>query len=130
MKTLKLVLLVFTMSLLTNKVVAQTEPTVIAVVTKAKWCPTCVKNEDRVASEVFSKIDDTKVTILVNDLSDKDTKVTASETLKKAGLENLKLKATGVITFVNAKTKKEISSISVSKSSEEIATAFAKASMM
>lgn len=130
MKTLKLVLLVFTMSLLTNKVMAQTEPAVIAVVTKAKWCPTCVKNENRVASEVLSKIDDTKVAILVNDLSDKETKATAKETLKKAGLENLKLKATGVITFVNAKTKKEILSISVSKPSEEIAAAFAKASMM
>lgn len=129
MKTLKLVLLFFAMSLVTNKIIAQTEPTVIAVITKAKWCSTCVKNGDRVATEVLSKVDNSKVRILVNDLSDKTTKEVSKETLKSEGLENLKLKATGIITFVDATTKKEISSISVSKSSEEIVTAFEKASI-
>ncbi|MFM9989094.1 hypothetical protein [Flavobacterium sp.] len=129
MKSIKKILLAAVI-LFSVQMFSQTQPSVYAVVSKAKWCPTCVKNDARVGSEVMSKIDMTKVTVLVNDLSDKETKIVSAETLKANGLENLKLKSTGVISFINVKTKKVISTISVSKSSEEILKAFSDASSM
>ncbi len=127
MKTLKNTVIIIAI-LFSAQIFAQNS--VYAVVTKAKWCPACVKNEARVGTEVISKVDRSKVTILVNDLSDKETKTTSLASLKENGLDNLKLKATGVISFVDAKTKKVISSISVTKSSEEILEEFSKATSL
>lgn len=123
MKTIKFLIVVLFCSLASF---AQTEPKVIAVVSKANWCPACIKNEARVGTEVMSKVDMSKIAILINDLSDKKTKNISAKTMKSNGLEKVNLKTTGVITFIDAKTKKIISNISISKSSEEILEAFKK----
>lgn len=127
MKSIKQTLLVAVM-LFSAQLFSQT--TIYAVVSKAKWCPTCKKNEVRISTEVIPKVDATKVAVLVNDLSDKETKAASAELLKSNGLENLKLKETGVISFIDAKTKKVISTISVAKSNEEILEAFSKVSSL
>jgi hypothetical protein len=123
MKTLKNTVLIIAI-LFSAQIFAQNS--VYAVVSKAKWCPTCQKNEARIGEEVLSKVDASNVTILVNDLSDKETKAKSAEILKENGLENLKLKATGIITFIDASSKKVISSISVAKPSDAILEEFSK----
>lgn len=125
MKIVKKVMVLFVF-LLASQMFAQTDSKVIAVVSKANWCPTCVKNENRVASEVLSKIDSSKVIILINDLSEKKTKSASAIVLKDNGLDKINFKATGVISFIDVKTKKVIASISVSKPSEIILEEFNK----
>lgn len=126
MKTVQKMMLVMVV-LFASHAFAQHKTQVYAVITKASWCPTCVKNEPRIMSEVLPKVDANRVTILVNDLSNKGTKSTSTEKLKESGLSQLKLKTTGIITLVDPSTQKVISSISVSESSQQILTAFQKA---
>jgi hypothetical protein len=125
MKKLKLVFLLFALVLVSNTIFAQVTPKVIAVISKAKWCPTCIKNENRVGQEVIPTIDATKITLVINDLSDKQTKVASAESLNGLGLKQGNFKSTGVITFIDAVSKKIISTISVAESSDKIKEAFA-----
>lgn len=129
MKTLKLLLVIFSLTLFSNTLSAQTEPEVIAVITKASWCPTCVKNGPRVESEVLPKVDASKISILVNDLSDDTTKKASLLILKEIGLEEVSLKSTGIISFIDLKSKKVLSTIKVGKSTEEILKEFERASV-
>ena len=125
MKKLKLIFLSFTLVLVTNTIFAQASPKIIAVVSKAQWCSTCIKNENRVGQQVISSVDTTKITLLINDLSDKQTENASAESFKKLGLKQGNFKSTGVITFIDASSKKILSSISVAESSEKIKEAFA-----
>lgn len=108
---------------------AQTNTKVIAVVTKADWCPTCKVHGSRVVSEVLPLYNAPQVKIIVNDLTDKQTKATSKAVLMSEGIEKATSKSntTGEITFINATTKKIISKISVAKSNEEIKNAFDEA---
>lgn len=128
MKNLKsfFVVALFLLSLCTF---AQTSTKVIAVVTKADWCPTCKVHGSRVVSEVLPLYKEPEVKILVNDLTNKQTKTTSKATLSSEGIEKAisKSNTTGEITFINAATKKIISKISVAKSNEEIKNAFEEA---
>lgn len=120
MKKLKLILLAFAMIFISNTVFSQSQPKVIAVLSRANWCPTCVKNDPRILSEVAANIDKTQVEFIVNDLTNKETKIKSLELLTGLGLEKLKLKTTGIITFIDPVTKQIISNIKVSKPTEEI----------
>ena len=124
MRNLKLLLFVPIFMFGLNLINAQSNPLAIAVITKAKWCSTCKKNGDRVNKEVLSKINLDYVKIVVNDLSDKNTKAESVNLLATLGLIDLKLKSTGIITFFNAVTKEEIKNISMNKTSAEIFEAF------
>jgi hypothetical protein len=108
---------------------AQTNTKVIAVVTKADWCPTCKVHGSRVVSEVLPLYNAPQVKIIVNDLTDKQTKATSKAALVSEGIEKATSKSntTGEISFINATTKKIISKISVAKSNEEIKKAFDEA---
>lgn len=125
MKNIKSVILLFVLFTVSNAVFAQTTPKVIAVVSKAKWCPICVKNEGRIVQEVLSALDVNQFNLVVNDLSDKETKTASSGKLKVLGLKVSDFKATGNISFVDSKSKKVISTISVAESSDKIKEAFA-----
>jgi hypothetical protein len=119
MKVIKSLIL-FVLLTISTSIYAQTQAKVIAVVSKASWCSTCTKNSERVTNEVLSKVDDTKITIVENDLSDKDTKAKSLERLNALGLDMSKFKSTGLITFVDATTKKIKSSVNISKTTAEI----------
>ena len=122
MKTIKLlaVLLFSVMSTFAQ----ENKQKVVAVVTKANWCPACVQNGERVMNEVLSKVNTKKVAIVSNDLTDQKTKMSSNESLKQYGINNLDLKETAVISFVDTKTKKVVKSISITKSSKEILKEF------
>lgn len=121
MKTIQILLVVLFSSLTSF---AQTEPKVVAVVTKANWCPACVKNGERVMTEVVSKVDTEKVVIIANDLTDDNTKKTSREELSKFGIENVEFKTTAIISFIDLKTKKVIKRVSVTKNSEDLLNEF------
>lgn len=100
---------------------------VIVMVNTATWCPVCKANGSRVKQNVISKyLNNNKCEIVVNDLSDEDTKATSSEKCNKAGILNVanNNKSTGIIYFINSITKEVIAQISVSKTDEEIIKAF------
>jgi ABC-type Na+ efflux pump permease subunit len=122
--------ILFVLLTISTSIHAQTQPKVIAVVSKASWCPTCMKNGERVTNEVLSKVDTSKITVVENDLSDKGTKEKSLEKLKALGLEKGKFKSTGLITFVDATTKKVLSSVNISKTTSEIQGEFDKNSKM
>ena len=102
---------------------------VIALVTKASWCPVCQKNGDRMAQEVFSSYMDGKVKVVMNDVSDDNTRKACKKEIEENKLKGVadKCTMTGIITLVNAKSGKVISSISVAKSTDEIKKAIDEA---
>lgn len=102
---------------------------VIAVVNEASWCPACQENGKRIKMEVASKFMKNKdVTIVINNLSDKTTIEESNKALHNLGLDNFTVenKSTGVIYFVNPKTKKVVDKISVTETTKAIMTAFKK----
>ncbi|PWA06727.1 hypothetical protein [Flavobacterium laiguense] len=126
MKNLKLVVALFLVSF---GAFAQTESKVYAVVTKADWCPTCKEHGTRVITEVLPLYKEPVVSILVYDVTDSETKKASSVALESLGIDKeiTKRNVTGEIAFINAKTKKIISRISVAKSNEQIKKAFDQA---
>jgi thiol:disulfide interchange protein len=108
---------------------AQSESKLIAVVTKADWCGTCKKNEARVGNDVIPAYKDSNITITANDLTNDNTKAESKKNLSALGVYELleNEKNTGQIIFIDAKTKKVISKISVAKSTEELKKAFDEA---
>lgn len=107
--------------LFSTQLFAQTSPSYYAVLVKAKWCSNCIKNEDRVVSEVLSRLDENVFSVITNDLTNKQTKAASAEILKANNLDYVNLRSTGILFLVDARTKKIVESIVISKSSEDIA---------
>ena len=96
---------------------------VLVIVNTATWCGTCKSNGPRVEEEILSKyMQDDRYQIIVNNLSDEETKTASNKNLKAAGLLDFSEKnnGTGLIYMLNAETKEFISKIGVSKSTEKI----------
>lgn len=110
--------------ILTSSSFAQSNPKVFAVISKASWCPACVQNEGKILKDVLPNVDSSKIKIVVNDLSDATTKEVSIQNLNVLGLNPLEYNATGVISFVDVKSKKKVDSIVVAKPTEEILKAF------
>lgn len=100
---------------------------IIVMVNTASWCPACKANGQRVEKDVISQyMNNSKCQILVNDLSNDQTKSASKKSCDKAGIAGVASKnnATGVIYFINSTTKKVISQVSVTKTDKEIRQAF------
>lgn len=128
MKTIKVLMAAFFLLAGAN-LYAQSNSKVIAVINKADWCGTCEKNGERVMTNVFSKYKEPQVTLVNNDLTDDKTIAASKEALEKLGVYELVAgeKKTGLVTFIDTKTKKVVGTISLAKSNEEIKEAFDKA---
>lgn len=110
-----------------NTITKEKEAKVIVMVNTATWCPACAGNGARVEKEILSNyMKNPKVSIVVNDMSNDETKKKSKASCEKAGISAVAdaNKGTGVIYFVDAKTKKVLSQISVTKSTEQINAAF------
>lgn len=106
------------------------DPKVIALVNKASWCHVCQANGPRFEKEIMPMVMENKdVQIVVNDLSNDETKAISKDMLEKAGISKFAQKntATGMLYFLDANTKKLISKISLVESNEEIKKAYEKA---
>lgn len=100
---------------------------VIVMVNTAKWCPTCKKNGNRVEVEILSQYrNNPNYQIIINDLSTKETKKASEVVYTVAGITGVAKSnnSTGIIYFIDSDTKLLISTISVSKTTEEIKQAF------
>lgn len=100
---------------------------VIALVSSANWCGVCKTNGPRLEKEVLPAYMMNKDCLIVmNDQSDEETKAMSKTNLEKEGIYEFakENKATGMIYFIDPVSKKLISSISVSKSTEDIKKAF------
>jgi len=97
-------------------------PKVYAVVNKADWCPACQANGARVMNEVMPACKNLKVKFLANDLTNEKTVAASATELKKNKVYNAvkETKSTGLILLVDAKTKKVVKQISVTRPTEEI----------
>lgn len=103
------------------KLLFQQEPRFYAIINKADWCPICEESGQR-AGKVLGSYEAKGIAIVMNNLTDKTTTGISKISLKKEGIyaavshEQL----TGVITFVDAATKKRIKTISVAETNKEL----------
>lgn len=106
-----------------QKISSPVEPSIAFVVNTASWCPACQKNGERVEKEVLSSYqNNSKVKVIVNDLSNKETKARSSEDLNAMGLLNVakENKGTGQILIVDLTSKKVLGTVAVSEPTESI----------
>lgn len=96
---------------------------VIALVNKASWCHVCQENGPRFEKDIMPMAMQNKnVQIVMNDLSDAKTKSASLTMLQKAGIEKFASKntGTGMLYFIDAKSKKLISKVSLAENNEQI----------
>ena len=107
---------------------AQSAPKVIAVVNQADWCSVCKGNGQRALGAFMENNKDGEISLVVNDVTDAETKKKSAFELQKLGIIKAmkNYEATGVIYFFDAKTKKPITQITVANSDEEIAYVISK----
>jgi thiol:disulfide interchange protein len=107
---------------------AQSAPKVIAVVNQADWCSVCKANGQRALGAFMENNKDGEISLVVNDVTDAETKKKSAFELKKLGITKAMkdYEATGVIYFFDAKTKKPITQITVANSDKEIAYVIGK----
>ena len=107
-----------------------TQPKVIALLTKASWCPVCQANGPRFVKDVMPMVMKNKdVEMVMNDVSNDKTKATSKPMLEKAGIYNFAEKnpGTGMLYFIDAKTKELVSKVSLAESNEVIEKAYQEA---
>lgn len=113
-----------------NPASSPSESALIVVVNTADWCPLCQKNGERVEKELLTKLmKDDHYMIIVNDLSNEETKMASQMKLKEAGIENFTAEnnGTGRIYMVHPESKKVLDKISVRKSTEKLMKALKEA---
>lgn len=107
---------------------AQTAPKIIAVVNQADWCSVCKANGQRAMVTFMENDKDGTISLVVNDVTSAETKKKSEAELSKIGLSSAMkdYKATGVVYFFDAKTKKPLTQVTVANSNEEIAYVMAE----
>lgn len=97
----------------------------LVVVSKSSSCKVCKENVVRVEKEFIDRIKDDTTRVIQNDLSDDETATNSSAILEKFNVsKSINPKNTGIIYFINLDAKKVISTISMTKSTEEIMDAY------
>ncbi len=102
---------------------AQTAPKIIAVVNQADWCSVCKANGQRAMGAFMENNKDGSISLVVNDVTNAETKKRSATGLSNTGLTKAMedYKASGVIYFFDAKSKKPITQVTIANSNEEIA---------
>ena len=94
---------------------------IIAVVNKASWCPVC-KAHGQNAGMIMMPYMKQGLAILMNDLSDDQTKASSKKSLTSAGVYHAVkgVKETGVVIFVDGKTHKKLGQTSIAISDDDL----------
>ncbi|TAN12229.1 MAG: hypothetical protein EPN37_15950 [Chitinophagaceae bacterium] len=103
---------------------------VIALMNKASWCPVCQDHGMHFMQKIAPMVmKNPEVKMLVNDLSNDQTRASSMEMLKEAGITQFAEEndATGRIYFIDARTKKLLSTVSIAQSDREIMKAYKEA---
>lgn len=101
---------------------AQNSTKIIAVVNSASWCSVCKVNGERAMGAFMNNNKDGAIQFIMNDISSAETTQKSAVEVKKVGLTKAmeNYKASGVVYFFDAKTKKLITQITVANSNDEI----------
>jgi hypothetical protein len=94
---------------------------IIAVVNKASWCPVC-KAHGQNAGMIMMPYMQQGLAVLMNDLTDDQSKSAAKKELTKAGVYPAVkgVKETGIVIFVDAKTHKKLGQTSIAISDDDL----------
>jgi len=94
---------------------------IIAVVNKASWCPVCKAHGQNAGMIMMPYMKD-GLAILMNDLTDEQSKAAAKKELAAAGVYHAVkgIKETGVVIFVDPKTHKKLGQTSIAISDEDL----------
>lgn len=106
------------------------QPKVIVLLTKASWCSICKSNGPRFEKDIMPMVMKNKeVKMVMNDLSNDDSKAMSKKMLEEAGVYDFAAKnqATGMLYFFDAQSKKLLSKVSLAKSNDKIKEAYQKA---
>lgn len=128
-KKISLAVLITVLGVITTNA-QNSSPKVIALLNKASWCPICKANGPRLEKDLMPMLmKDKDVEVVMNDLSDNSTKAASENMLEKAGIEAFAKKntGTGMMYFLDANSKKLLSSISIAKPDDVIMMAFKEA---
>jgi phage tail sheath gpL-like len=92
------------------------------VVNQADWCSVCKTHGQRAFGAFMENNKEGAISIVLNDVTNAESKKKSSVELTKVGLNEAmsNYKASGVIYFFDAATKKPITQITVANSNEEI----------
>lgn len=95
-------------------------PRVIVVVNRADWCSVCKANGERAAKAVMAG--GAALQIVINDRTSDETTRTSSAALKAVGLDRAMAPhtATGVLTYFDARTRRQLRQITVAASDDEL----------
>jgi hypothetical protein len=127
MKKLK-TLLVAAMLMIGLSTFAQTNAKVIAIVNKADWCSICKAYGGRTVAAFTENNKDNYFAFIVNDITNDKTTIASKPEIEKAGLAKIHsaIKASGILTFYDAKTKKTLGQVTVANSEEEVIATMTK----
>lgn len=103
---------------------------VIALMNKASWCPVCQDHGMHFMKDIAPMVmKNPEVKMVVNDLSNDQTRASSMQMLEQAGITHFAEEndATGRIYFLDAKTKKLLSTVSIAQPDIQIMKAYKKA---
>ena len=96
---------------------------VIAIVNKADWCSICKAYAGRTVTTFTENNTDNYFQLIVNDITNEETKKASKPTVVKVGLEKTLdgSVAAGVMSFYDVKTKRLLAQVTVANTTEEVA---------
>lgn len=103
---------------------------VIALMNKASWCPVCQDHAMAFMKNMAPMVmKNPEVKMVIYDLSNDQTRAASMPMLESAGIKQFALEndATGRIYFIDARTKKLLSTVSIAQSDKDIMRAYKEA---
>ncbi|TAN13026.1 MAG: hypothetical protein EPN37_14535 [Chitinophagaceae bacterium] len=103
---------------------------VIALMNKASWCPVCQDHAMAFMKNIAPMVmKNPEVKMVIYDLSNEQTRTSSLPMLESAGIKQFALEndATGRIYFIDARTKKLLSTVSIAQSDKDIMRAYKEA---
>ncbi|MGH2642762.1 MAG: hypothetical protein ACRDE2_02345 [Chitinophagaceae bacterium] len=103
---------------------------VIALMNKASWCPVCQDHGMHFMKGIAPMVmKNPEVKMVINDLSNDQTRASSMQMLQEAGITQFAEEndATGRIYFLDARTKKLLSTVSIAQSDKDIMRAYKEA---
>lgn len=105
-----------------HAVQAQSDKKMVIVVNKADWCHVCQANGEKVMKEVIPVFENTNISFVMNDLTDKTSKKNSRASLKEMKVyQAVKMEEqTGLLLLVDPASGKTVEKISVSEPADKL----------
>ena len=105
-----------------HAVQAQSDKKMVIVVNKADWCHVCQANGEKVMKEGIPVFENTNISFVMNDLTDKTSKKNSRASLKEMKVyQAVKMEEqTGLLLLVDPASGKTVEKISVSEPADKL----------